>query len=94
MPRLKQVPRDEAPDDIKAVYDMLFGGRDPVAEPGTATGIQYVSALFQARIDFRQDVVPEASVPPMALLHSSNQFVLLRFHQNRTQRENLHEWAG
>lgn len=38
MPRLKQVPRDEAPDDIKAVYDMLFGGRDPVAEPGTATG--------------------------------------------------------
>ena len=45
----------------------------------TATGIQYVSTLFQARIDFRQDVVPEASVPPMALLHGSNQFVLLRF---------------
>ena len=38
MPRLRQVPRAEAPDDVKRVYDMLFGGRDPVAEPGTATG--------------------------------------------------------
>ena len=27
-----------APADVKRVYDMLFGGRDPVAEPGTATG--------------------------------------------------------
>ncbi len=38
MPRLRQVPRAEAPADIQTVYDMLFGGRDPVAEPGTATG--------------------------------------------------------
>jgi len=38
MPRLRQVPRDEAPPDVQQVYDMLFGGRDPVAEPGTATG--------------------------------------------------------
>jgi alkylhydroperoxidase family enzyme len=38
MPRLRQVPRAEAPPDIQTVYDMLFGGRDPVAEPGTATG--------------------------------------------------------
>ncbi len=38
MPRLRQVPRDEAPPDVQTVYDMLFGGRDPVAEPGTATG--------------------------------------------------------
>ncbi len=38
MPRLRQVPRDEAPADVQTVYDMLFGGRDPVAEPGTATG--------------------------------------------------------
>jgi len=35
---LRQVPRDEAPADVQKVYDMLFGGRDPVAEPGTATG--------------------------------------------------------
>ena len=32
------MPRDEAPADVRKVYDMLFGGRDPVAEPGTATG--------------------------------------------------------
>ena len=38
MPRLRQVPRDEAPDDVRRMYDMLFGDRDPVAEPGTATG--------------------------------------------------------
>jgi alkylhydroperoxidase family enzyme len=38
MPRLRQVPRTEAPPDVQRVYDMLFGGRCPVAEPGTATG--------------------------------------------------------
>jgi alkylhydroperoxidase family enzyme len=38
MPRLRQVPRAEAPPDVQKVYDLLFGGRDPVAEPGTATG--------------------------------------------------------
>ena len=38
MPRLRQVPRADAPADVQKVYDMLFGGRDPVAEPGTSTG--------------------------------------------------------
>ena len=38
MPRLRQVSRADAPEDIRRVYDMLFGDRDPVAEPGTATG--------------------------------------------------------
>ncbi len=40
MPRLRQVPRDESNAPIVTVmYDMLFGpDRDPVAEPGTATG--------------------------------------------------------
>ena len=38
MPRLRQVPRAEAPTDVQTVYDMLFHGRCPVAEPGTATG--------------------------------------------------------
>ena len=38
MPRLRQVPRAEAPPDVQRVYDLLFEGRDPVAEPGTATG--------------------------------------------------------
>jgi alkylhydroperoxidase family enzyme len=39
MPRLRQVPRQEAQADIVLqMYDALFGDRDPVAEPGTATG--------------------------------------------------------
>jgi alkylhydroperoxidase family enzyme len=38
MPRLRQVPRSEADPIALAMYDMLFGDRDPVAEPGTETG--------------------------------------------------------
>jgi alkylhydroperoxidase family enzyme len=38
MPRLRQVPRDEATEDVAAVYQQIFGDRDPVSEPGTATG--------------------------------------------------------
>jgi len=38
MPRLRQVPRAEAAPSVLRVYDLLFGARDPVAEPGTATG--------------------------------------------------------
>ena len=38
MPRLKQVPRKEADSFALKLYDMLFGDRDPVTEPGTATG--------------------------------------------------------
>lgn len=38
MPRLKQVSRKDAPKNVLKFYDALFGERDPVAEPGTATG--------------------------------------------------------
>ena len=39
MPRLRQVPRAEVTSDfVLAMYDYLFGQRDPVAEPGTAEG--------------------------------------------------------
>ena len=38
MPRLRQVPRAEADPIATRMYDMLFGERDPVAEPGTETG--------------------------------------------------------
>ena len=39
MPVLRQVPRDEAKDEtILRMYNLLFGEKDPVAEPGTATG--------------------------------------------------------
>lgn len=38
MPRLKQVPRKDADPFAQKLYEVLFGDRDPVAEPGTATG--------------------------------------------------------
>ncbi len=39
MPVLRQVPRSEVTADVVLrYYDHLFGGRDPVAEPGTSTG--------------------------------------------------------
>jgi len=39
MPRLHQVRRDETDAPIvQGMYDLLFGDRDPVDEPGTATG--------------------------------------------------------
>lgn len=39
MPRLRQIPKSEASAPIVlSMYRRLFGDRDPVAEPGTATG--------------------------------------------------------
>lgn len=38
MPRLRQVSRSEATPEVVEMYKLLFGDRDPVAEPGTTTG--------------------------------------------------------
>ena len=38
MPRLRQVPRADAAPRVQKLYDVLFDGRDPVSQPGTATG--------------------------------------------------------
>ena len=38
MPRLNQVPRDQAHPAAQKLYELLFGDRDPVTSPGTATG--------------------------------------------------------
>jgi alkylhydroperoxidase family enzyme len=39
VPRLREIPRSEVDARIVvSMYDRLFGDRDPVAEPGTATG--------------------------------------------------------
>ena len=38
MPRTREIPRDEAHPFAQRLYGMLFGDRDPVAEPGTDTG--------------------------------------------------------
>lgn len=38
MPRLREVSKSDASELVKKFYDQLFGERDPVKEPGTATG--------------------------------------------------------
>lgn len=39
MPRLHEVPRDEADNEVALpLYRLLFGDRDPVTDPGTDTG--------------------------------------------------------
>jgi alkylhydroperoxidase family enzyme len=38
MPRLRQVSRHEVHPNGKQLYDVIFGDRDPVESPGTATG--------------------------------------------------------
>jgi alkylhydroperoxidase family enzyme len=36
--RIKQVSLAEAPPEVRKIYQQVFGDRDPVAKPGTATG--------------------------------------------------------
>ena len=38
MTRTRQISRQEADPSVVPIYERLFGDRDPVAEPGTATG--------------------------------------------------------
>lgn len=38
MPRLREVPRADLHEGARPIFEMLFGDRDPVKEPGTATG--------------------------------------------------------
>ena len=38
MPRTKQVSRNGLAPELTQIYDDLFPGKDPVADPGTATG--------------------------------------------------------
>lgn len=38
MPRLKQAGREAENPYANAIFDLLFGDRDPLTEPGTATG--------------------------------------------------------
>lgn len=38
MPRIKPLPRAEAAPKVAAIYDRVFGDRDPAVSPGTATG--------------------------------------------------------
>ena len=67
MPRVRQVPRDEAPEGIvTAMYDYVFGpGRDPVAEPGLPNGTT-------------GDWWTTAALVPQLLQHSVDGFLFYR----------------
>jgi alkylhydroperoxidase family enzyme len=66
MPRLRQVSRAESDDPmVTKMYDQLFGDRDPVAEPGTATGT-------------RGDWWTVFALVPDVLTHAAKGFALYR----------------
>jgi alkylhydroperoxidase family enzyme len=66
VPRLRQVPRAEAPEGIvTAMYDFIFGDRDPVAEPGLINGTT-------------GDWWTTAALSPQLLQHSVDGFLYYR----------------
>jgi alkylhydroperoxidase family enzyme len=58
--RIRQVPLAEAAPEARRIYQMVFGDRDPVAQPGIATGtpgdywttLSLVPDLFAMSVDF------------------------------------------
>ena len=69
MPRLRQVSRAETDDPVVTrMYDQLFGDRDPVASPGTATGT-------------RGDWWTVFALVPDVLSHAARGFALYRSRQ-------------
>jgi len=73
MARLRQVSKAEASSDVLEVYKQFFGDRDPVAEPGTATGtpgdywttFALVPDLLQmARRDLMRLLQPDRKLDP------------------------------
>ncbi len=72
MGRLRQVSLAEAPPEIKELYKQFFGDRDPVKEPGTATGTPgdywttfalVPDLLFQARNSLGALLAPGRKLP-------------------------------
>jgi len=74
MPRTRQIPRSEAPESILPIYERVFGDRDPVAKPGTATGtpgnwwtvfaqtpdlVQHMVAGFRLFSDSARELAPD-----------------------------------
>jgi alkylhydroperoxidase family enzyme len=63
--RLKQVSLAEASPDVKNIYKDFFGDRDPVAQPGTATG---TPGDYWTTFALVPDLVVQARNSLMALL--------------------------
>jgi len=73
MGRLRQVSKAEATPEIQELYKQFFGDRDPLAEPGTATGTPgdywttfalVPDLLFQARNSLMASMQPGRKLPP------------------------------
>ena len=73
MGRLRQVSKAEATPEIQELYKQFFGDRDPVADPGTATGTPgdywttfalVPDLLFQARNSLMALMQPGRKLPP------------------------------
>jgi alkylhydroperoxidase family enzyme len=73
MRRLRQVSKAEATPAIQELYKQFFGERDPVAEPGTATGTPgdywttfalVPDLLFNARDSLMMLMQPGRKLPP------------------------------
>ncbi len=85
MPRLREVPLAEADAKVAApLYAQLFGGRDPVSDPGTATGT-------------RGDWWTVFANSPDTLRHAAQGFAYYRSPErklNPALRELSQTWAG
>ena len=85
MPRLREIPRDEADTEVALpLYKLLFGERDPVAEPGTDTGT-------------RGDWWTVFAASPDTLKHAAQGFAYYRSPQRKLDpvlRELGQTWAG
>lgn len=85
MPRLRQVPRAEVTDEaVLKAYQLLFAERDPVTQPGTATGT-------------RGDWWPVFANSPDTLRHAMQGFGYYRSPARKLDprlRELAQTWAG
>lgn len=85
MPRLREVPRAEADKAVALpLYTTLFGDRDPVADPGTATGT-------------RGDWWTVFANSPATLVHAAQGFAYYRSPDRKLDpvlRELGQTWAG
>ena len=85
MPRLREVPKAEADEKVALpLYAQLFGSRDPVSEPGTATGT-------------RGDWWTVFANSPDTLRHAAQGFAYYRSPQRKLDpvlRELGQTWAG
>lgn len=85
MPRLREIPRAEADETVALpLYNQLFGSRDPVTEPGTATGT-------------RGDWWSVFALSPDTLKHAAQGFAYYRSPSRKLDpvlRELGQTWAG